>query len=115
VLVRLVSRRHRSIDQRRDELGLLALRGSPTLLRWLMPSWNWRSRCCWVVPGYLLGYWGIRLFAHAPLQADATSTWFALLAIAGALLAGVLAQARALSSSVVSLLRGCVAIGAPPR
>ncbi|HEX8006337.1 MAG TPA: hypothetical protein VF482_07910, partial [Trebonia sp.] len=102
-----------AIRQRREELGLGALRGVPTWLRWVLSSTETALPVlAGAIPGYLLGYLSV-----AALTSGATVTTnsflYAAAAIGGALLAGLIAQAAALSTPVSSLLRRIPRRGRP--
>jgi putative ABC transport system permease protein len=100
------------IQERRYELGLLALRGTRVPSRW------WLAAGESVLPilagsavGYLFGHIVIRLAATlilsraggVPLSTGAS--WWVLIAIGGALVAALLAQRRPLSQRTADLLR----------
>src|SRR5688572_2815676 len=99
-------------QRRRHELGLLALRGVRTPHRW------WLGVGESLVPivlgaaaGYVLGHVAVRVAAElmlsrasdVPITAGATR--YVVIAVVGALVAGVLAQRRELAQPAVDLLR----------
>jgi len=100
-------------QERRHELGLVALRGVRTPHRW------WLAAGESVVPillgalaGYFAGRLAVRLavavlldHASGPLPPAPSAGRWALVAVAGALAAGLLAQRRELAQPTVDLLR----------
>ena len=100
-----------AIRQRRDELGLAALRGVPTWLRWLLPAMEIALPVlAGAIPGYLLGYLAVTAFTSGATVTPA-SLGHTAAAIGGAVLAGLIAQAAALSAPVHSLLQRVVRRG----
>jgi len=97
---------------RRHELGLVALRGARAPVRWWLTAGESALVILAGAPvGYLLGHACVRVAAALRLDStDGTGLslgpfWYAAIAVAGALLAGTLAQRQALASPVVELLR----------
>lgn len=94
-----------AIRQRREELGLGALRGVPTWLRWVLPSMETALPVlAGAIPGYLLGYFAVAMTTQGASITGASFVYTAL-AIGGALVAGLIAQGATLSTPVSSLLR----------
>lgn len=99
------------VDQRREELGLAALRGTPGRLRWALPFAEVAVPVlAAAVPGLLAGYAATAALVRVVLpgstvQWDGTSLRYAAFAVLGALLAGVFAQVGALRTPVLGLLR----------
>jgi len=94
-----------AIRQRREELGLGALRGVPAWLRWVLPAMETALPVlAGAIPGYLLGLFAVSMVTEGAEVTQASMT-YAALAIGGALLAGLIAQAAILSTPVNSLLR----------
>src|SRR6185436_6732239 len=96
-----------AVAQRREELGLVALRGVPARLRWLLLSLETALPVlAGAVPGYLLGYAAVAaLVPDVAVTPDAASVWYAAIAVGGALAAGAAAQLGALRLPVLELLR----------
>jgi putative ABC transport system permease protein len=96
-----------AVAQRREELGLVALRGVPSRMRWLLLSLETAIPVlAGAGPGYLLGYAAaVTLLPHAAIVPTAESAWGAAVAVGGALAAGVVAQLGALRLPVIELLR----------
>lgn len=99
-------------ERRRDELGLAVLRGVPARLRWLLPSVETTVPMLLAAgPGYLVGLGATALIAAwalpqaAPVTPSGASLGYAGVAVLGALVAGLLAQVRLLTSPLLSLLR----------
>ncbi|GAA2369856.1 hypothetical protein Cme02nite_61870 [Catellatospora methionotrophica] len=100
------------VEQRRGELGLTALRGVPARTRWLLATAETSVPVLVaVIPGYLLGYALTALLATValpgspPVYLNPASALYTAAAVLGALLAGLLAQVRALTTPVLGLLR----------
>ncbi|GAB4047678.1 FtsX-like permease family protein [Catellatospora paridis] len=100
------------VEQRRGELGLTALRGVPARTRWWLATAETSVPVLLaVIPGYLLGYAATALLAtialpgSPPVYLNPTSALYTAAAVLGALLAGLLAQVRALTTPVLGLLR----------
>ncbi|GAA1399112.1 FtsX-like permease family protein [Catellatospora coxensis] len=99
------------VDQRREELGLAALRGTPGRLRWALPFAEVAVPVlAAAVPGLLAGYAATAALVRVVLpgstvQWDGASLRFAAFAVLGALLAGAFAQVGALRTPVLGLLR----------
>lgn len=100
------------VEQRRDELGLTALRGVPGRTRWWLATAETAVPVLVaVVPGYLLGYAltaalaATALPGSPPVHLNPTSALYTAIAVLGALAAGMLAQVRALTTPVLGLLR----------
>ncbi|MFC7244066.1 FtsX-like permease family protein [Catellatospora aurea] len=100
------------VEQRRGELGLTALRGVPARTRWWLATAETSVPVLVaVIPGYLLGYAATALLAAValpgspPVYLNPASALYTAVAVLGALLAGLLAQVRALTTPVLGLLR----------
>ncbi|WP_186315540.1 FtsX-like permease family protein [Catellatospora sichuanensis] len=100
------------VEQRRGELGLTALRGVPARTRWWLATAETSVPVLVaVIPGYLLGYALTALLAtivlpgSPPVYLNPASALYTAAAVLGALLAGLLAQVRALTTPVLGLLR----------
>lgn len=100
------------VEQRRGELGLTALRGVPARTRWWLATAETSVPVLVaVIPGYLLGYAATALLAtialpgSPPVHLNPASALYTAVAVLGALLAGLLAQVRALTTPVLGLLR----------
>ncbi|MEU8079821.1 FtsX-like permease family protein [Catellatospora citrea] len=100
------------VEQRRGELGLTALRGVPARTRWWLATAETSVPVLLaVIPGYLLGYAATALLATValpgspPVYLNPASALYTAVAVLGALLAGLLAQVRALTTPVLGLLR----------
>ncbi|GIF86758.1 FtsX-like permease family protein [Catellatospora chokoriensis] len=99
------------VDQRREELGLAALRGTPARLRWALPFAEVAVPVlAAAVPGLFAGYALTAALVRTVLpgstvQWDGASLRYAAFAVLGALLAGVFAQVGALRTPVLGLLR----------
>jgi hypothetical protein len=96
-----------AVAQRREELGLVALRGVPAQMRWLLLSLETALPVlAGAVPGYLLGYAAVATLVPGQAVApNAASVGYTAVAIGGALAAGVAAQLGALRLPVLELLR----------
>ncbi|HEX8626646.1 MAG TPA: ABC transporter permease [Catenuloplanes sp.] len=97
---------------RRPELALLALRGLRGPARWWLTAAESTGAILLGAPvGFLAGVLGVSLVARArlgvgPGTGQVWGAWpFALVAVGGAVLAGLLAQRRELGSPVAELLR----------
>lgn len=97
---------------RRPELALLALRGLRAPARWWLTAAESTGAILLGAPvGFLAGVLGVSLVAQArlgvgPGAGQVWAAWpFALIAVGGAVLAGLLAQHRELGSPVAELLR----------
>jgi hypothetical protein len=101
-----------AIEGRRGELGLTALRGVPSRARLFLATVETAAPVLLaVLPGYLLGLAATSLIArwvlpeNPPVEPNPQSFVFAGVAVLGALIACLLAQARDLSAPVIGLLR----------
>ncbi|MEV4626264.1 FtsX-like permease family protein [Micromonospora sp. NPDC049523] len=97
---------------RRHELGLVALRGIRTPIRWWLSTGESLLAILLGAPiGFLVGTLGVQLIAGSRMDAEfgvlppRSALTAALVAVAGALIAGLLAQRRVVSTPVVDLLR----------
>ncbi|WP_326562914.1 FtsX-like permease family protein [Micromonospora sp. NBC_01796] len=97
---------------RRHELGLVALRGIRTPTRWWLSGGESVLAILIGAPiGFLVGTLGVQLIARSRMDAEfgvlppRSALTAALVAVAGALIAGLLAQRRVVASPVVDLLR----------
>ena len=97
---------------RRHELGLVALRGTGTPTRWWLSAGESVLAILAGAPiGFLVGTLGVQLIAGARMDAEfgalppRSALTAALVAVAGAVFAGLLAQRREVASPVVDLLR----------
>lgn len=97
---------------RRHELGLVALRGARASTRWWLSAGESGLAILAGAPiGFLAGTVGVQVVAGARMDAGIgalpprSALTAALVAVAGALLAGLLAQRREVASPVVELLR----------
>jgi putative ABC transport system permease protein len=98
-------------EERRAELGLVALRGSGRGQRWWLAAAESVLALLVGAPvGYLAGHWvawlGIRLTSGpSDVPVTAADAWWALAALAGALAAALLALRRDLATPTTELLR----------
>jgi hypothetical protein len=97
---------------RRHELGLVALRGARATTRWWLSAGESGLAILAGAPiGFLAGTVGVQVVAGGRMDAEIgtlpprSALTAALVAVAGALLAGLLAQRREVASPVVELLR----------
>jgi putative ABC transport system permease protein len=101
-------------NSRRTELGMVKLRGLSTGGQWwIVAAESVLPVLAGAVIGYLLGHLVIRTyFWHAPVSVPVTMAQWQLgaTAVAGAVLAGLLAMRRDLASSATELLRGVPAL-----
>ena len=97
---------------RRQELGLVALRGVTTARRWWLATGETGLMIVAGAPvGYLLGYASVSAVAFlryggAAVPLSRAALPYAALALAGSLLVALLGQRRAIGEPVVELLRG---------
>jgi putative ABC transport system permease protein len=97
---------------RRQELGLVTLRGVSRPRRWWLATGETALVIIAAAPvGYFLGYAVVDLVARLRLGGDGVTITagtlpYAGLALAGALLVGVAGQRRAIAEPVIDLLRG---------
>jgi hypothetical protein len=97
---------------RRQELGLVALRGVAPARRWWLATGETGLAIVAGAPvGYVLGYWAVSTVARLRFDGDAVTLSsaalpYAGLALAGSLVVALLGQRRAVAEPVVDLLRG---------
>jgi len=97
---------------RRQELGLVALRGVTPARRWWLATGETGLMILAGAPvGYLMGYASVSAVAAirydgAPVPLDSHAVSYAGLALAGSLLVALLGQRRAIGEPVVEQLRG---------